>query len=141
MDPESHRMFFRIAEHNSAATIVHVHGRTTSFRAYRNVIGSRRKAKANGPTELAEVDSTELVEVDSTELVEVDSTELVEVDSTELVEVLGPTRSFGRDALRRVLRACDKPVPIKVIGADRYLTTGGNRARSIAKVTYSITER
>jgi len=133
MDPESHRMFFRIAEHNSAATIVHVHGRTTSFRAYRNVIGSRRKAKANGPTELAEVDSTELVEVDSTEL--------VEVDSTELVEVLGPTRSFGRDALRRVLRACDKPVPIKVIGADRYLTTGGNRARSIAKVTYSITER
>jgi len=125
MDPESHRMFFRIAEHNSAATIVHVHGRATSFRAYRNVIGSRRKAKANGSTELAEVDSTELVEV----------------DSTELVEVLGPTRSFGRDALRRVLRACDKPVPIKVIFADRYLTTGGNRARSIAKVTYSITER
>jgi deoxyribose-phosphate aldolase len=117
MDPESHRMFFRIAEHNSAATIVHVHGRATSFRAYRNVIGSRRKAKANGSTELAEV------------------------DSTELVEVLGPTRSFGRDALRRVLRACDKPVPIKVIFADRYLTTDSNWARSMDKVTYSITER
>jgi len=47
----------------------------------------RREAKVNG----------------STELVEVGSTELVEVGSTELVEVLGPTGSFGRDALRRVL--------------------------------------
>jgi len=55
----------------------------------------RREAKVNG--------STELVEVGSTELVEVGSTELVEVGSTELVEVLGPTGSFGRDALRRVL--------------------------------------
>ena len=31
------------------------------------------------------------------------STEIAEVASTELAEVLGPTRSFGWDALRRVL--------------------------------------